>query len=165
MMSQLFYTGPSLDDLHEQFAKRARLDSAAPIRATQETHIEATPARVWTLLSDPAGWSAIDPAIHDVRLATRVEVDARFTWANGKAKIASRFAVVDHERELTWTGSSMGARAVHRHILKPLSGGGTLLRSEESMAGPLLTLFYGSEQLNKGLALWLKAIKTSAERS
>ncbi|MEV6008095.1 SRPBCC family protein [Streptomyces sp. NPDC051976] len=164
-MGQRFYGGPSVEELHERYAKEGRTDAAAPVRAVREVRIEAPPARVWAVLSDPAGWHAIDPAIHDVRLAAPVGVDARFTWANGKAKIASRFAVVDREREITWTGVSMGARVVHRHLLTPMDGGeATLLRTEESMAGWLLGLLFSAAKLETVLADWLAAVKSAAER-
>jgi hypothetical protein len=93
-----------------------------------------------------------------------VAVDAPFTWTNGRARISSRFAVVDPCRELTWTGVSSGARAVHRHLLQPVDDRTTRLISQESMAGPLLTLFYPSSKLAQGLTAWLTAIKTAAEQ-
>ena len=48
----------------------------------------------------------LDPAIHDVRLDGPVAADTAFTWANGRARMRSRFAVVAPVRELTWTGAS-----------------------------------------------------------
>jgi len=98
-----------------------------------------------------------------VRLPAGVAVDAPFTWANGRSRIRSRFAVVDAGRELTWTGVSGGARAVHRHVLRPAAGGATELASEESMAGPLLTLFHDGAKLDRGTAGWLAAVKAAAE--
>lgn len=127
-------------------------------------HIDVTPERVWEVLSAVADWPAVDPAISDVHLSAGVAVDAPFTWVNGHAHITSRFAVVDRSRELTWTGVSFGARAVHRHVLHSASGGGTRLESTESMAGPLLTLMYSSTKLDRGLAGWLAAVKAAAER-
>jgi hypothetical protein len=58
-----------------------------------------------------------DPAIRDVRLDRAVAPGTRFAWRNGRARITSRFAVVDPEREITWSGLSYGAKAVHRHVL------------------------------------------------
>lgn len=101
----------------------------------------------------------------DVGAPDGVVTDGPFTWANGKAKITSRFAVVDQDRELTWTGVSSGAKAVHRHVLHLLEDGATRLESEESMAGPFLTLFYSSAKLQQGMMTWLTAIKTAAEQS
>ncbi len=91
-------------------------------------------------------------------------MDAPFTWVNGRSRIRSRFAVVDSGRELTWTGTASGAKAVHRHVLHPLADGTTCLESEESMAGPLLTLFFSSTKLEQGMTTWLTAVKAVAEQ-
>lgn len=164
-MSRLFYRGPSLDVLHERYAKRGRIDENAPITASRAIGIDAPVARVWAQLSNPAGWGRLDPDIDDVRLAGAVGTDVSFTWKNGSARIRSRFAVVDEERELTWTGVSFGAKVVHRHLLEPTASGGTRLVCEESMAGPPITLLFSSAKLDTALERWLTAIKAGSERS
>jgi hypothetical protein len=116
------------------------------------------------VLSIAADWPSVDAAISNVQVTGGVAVDAPFTWTNGKARIKSRFAIVDPDRELTWTGLSSGAKAVHRHVLHQADGNTTRLDSEESMAGPFLTLFYNSAKLDQGLTTWLTAVKTAAER-
>ena len=40
----------------------------------------------------------------------------------------------------------------------------TRVRCEESMAGPLLVLFYSSAKLQTGMEQWLTALKTAAEQ-
>lgn len=165
MSSRLLYRGPTLAVLHEEYAKHGRTDDRAPIAATVSVYVEAPPRRVWETLSAVADWPAVDPAISRVHLLAGVAVDAPFTWANGSARIRSRFAVVEPDRELTWTGVSFGARAVHRHVLHTAPGGGTRLESAESMAGPLLTLMYSSAQLDRGLTGWLAAVKAAVERT
>jgi len=59
---------------------------------------------------------------------------------------------------------SSGAKAVHRHLLEATGEGTTRVRSEESMAGPLLVLFYGSAKLQAGMESWLNGLKATAER-
>jgi hypothetical protein len=163
-MTKLFYVGPPLRVLHEEYAKNGRIDRQAPVTTADVVDIQAPRERVWDLLATPTGWETIDPAIHDVHLAGSVVADAPFTWANGQARMRSRFAVVDPGRELTWTGTSMGFKVVHRHLLDDGLGGGTRLTCEESMAGPLLTLIYGEPKLRGALKKWLTALKTAAER-
>ncbi|MFC8537510.1 SRPBCC family protein [Streptomyces sp. NPDC057249] len=167
MFQEMRYRGPSLDELHENYAKQHRIDDAAPFRSTHEVVINAPAERVWALLADPAGWSAFDPAIREVSVAGdgTPAVDTRFTWVNGSAKIASRFAVVEPLREITWTGTAMGSRAAHRHLLTPRQDGTTLLRTEESMAGTLLGLVYNKAKLHAELTRWLDSIKTAVEQS
>jgi uncharacterized protein YndB with AHSA1/START domain len=163
MFSQLLYRGPSIEVLHDRYAKQGRIDDQAPVTTTYEIHIDAPVQRVWELLSNPPGWPVFDPDIRDVR-ANAVAPDARFTWTNGKTHIKSRFAVVNPGQEITWTGTSSGFTVVHRHLLSATSDGGTLIRCEESMAGPLLVLFYNSAKLHAAIGKWLTAIKTAAEQ-
>lgn len=162
-MTTLFSSGPSMEMLHEQYAKRGRVDDRAPVRAAHQVQIGAPIGRVWDLLSDPRRWPDIDPAIHDVHLDSPPRADELFRWANGKVRMRSRFAVLDPDREVTWTGSATGARAVHRHLLDPVAGNGTRLRSEESLSGPMLALFFPSRKLHAALVFWLDAIKAAAE--
>ncbi|HWI02195.1 MAG TPA: SRPBCC family protein, partial [Propionibacteriaceae bacterium] len=108
MLNQLFYSGPSIDVLHEEYAKKGRIDARAPVGAAREIRIEAPVGRVWELLVNVPAWGTWDRAVHDVHLDSTVAADARFTWVNGRARIRSRFAVVDPGRELTWTGVSTG---------------------------------------------------------
>lgn len=163
MIRALLYTGPSLERLHDEFAKRGRIDDRAPIAVTHSVRMDAPVAVVWAVLSDPSGWAAVEPVIHDVRLAEPVAPDVEFRWKSGSASMRFRFAVVEPEREITWTGVSFGAKVVHRHLLDPVDGGTTRLTCEESMAGPLLGLFFSSAKLRAHLDRWLTAVKPAAE--
>jgi uncharacterized protein YndB with AHSA1/START domain len=163
-MTQLLYRGPSIEVLHEQYAKRERIDTRAPVSAAYEVEIDAPVQRVWGLLGDPLAWPRFAPEVHDVHLDAPVAADTRFTWANGRSRMKSRFAVVEPGREITWTGVSSGFKAVHRHLLEATGPGSTRVRSEESMAGPLLPLVYGSAKLQAGLETWLDGLKAAAER-
>ena len=59
------------------------------------------------------------------------------------ACIKATFAVIAPERELAWTGVAMGwIKAIDRFRLAPTGDGQTTVTMEETMSGPLLTLFY-----------------------
>jgi hypothetical protein len=163
MKLDAFYRGPSLSTLHESYAKRSTIDTRAPIRASRSVLIDAPAADVWQLLSNPAAWNRIDPGITMLSLSGPVAADTAFTWRNGTTRIRSRFAVVATEREITWTGTSFGARAVHRHVLEPMDEATTSLISEESMSGILLPLLFSADKLDRALERWLSAVKTAVE--
>jgi hypothetical protein len=163
MSIKLFYSGPSLRTLHEDYAKKGRIDSRAAVQASYEALIDAPVAEVWAILADPANWGHALPAIHAVHLTSGVTADAPFTWKNGNATMKSRFAVVRPLAELTWSGTSMGFKAIHQHILREASGGATLLQAKESMSGPLLTLFFPAAKLQAALSAWVDGIKRAAE--
>jgi hypothetical protein len=162
VLSRLRSRGPDIETLHADYASRGRIDEAAPIVASYTLHIEAPVTRVWEVLSRPERWPAIEPAITHVRLDCGVVAGGRFTWRNGKARLTSRFAVVDPERELTWTGTGLGAKVVHRHVLEPTRDAKTSLFTEESMTGPLVALFFRSDKLRLALERWLTAISVAA---
>ncbi len=164
MLRQLFYRGPSIDVLHEEYAKKGRVDGEAPVRASAEVRIDAPVDRVWQLIADATAWESWDRSVHDVHLDSAVAPDAQFTWFSGRSRIRSRFAVVEPGRELTWTGMSGGAKAVDRHVLEVVDDNATRVRCEESMAGPLLVLFFNSAKLRAGMQTWLTALKTAAEK-
>ncbi len=165
MTAVLFYTGPSLRELHEDYAKKQRIDDRAAITGRRDITVNAPPAVVWALLSDVTHWDKnLEPGVHDIRVPDGVLVDAPFTRVNKGATLKARFAVVEPERELAWTGSAFGAKVVHRYILEALPGGGTRVVVEESMAGPLLAVFfYTSRKLQGLLETCLATLKTSAE--
>lgn len=163
-MSHLLYRGPSLTTLHEQYAKRGLIDERAAVIASRSVRIDAPARRVWQVLSAAAAWPDLTGDISAVDLPGGVATDADFTWVNGRARIKSRFAVVDPLHELTWTGVSSGSRAVHRNVVHALSEHQTSLHSEESMSGPLLTLFFNSNKLSAALERWLAAVKDAAEQ-
>jgi hypothetical protein len=162
-MSHLLYRGPSLLALHEQYAKQGRIDERAAVTAARSVRVDAPPRRVWQVLSAAEAWPDVATEISSIDLPGGVAPDAAFVWVNGRARIKSRFAIVEPLRELTWTGVSSGARAVHRNVLHPLNDHETQLQSEESMAGPLLTLFYNRDKLSAALQRWLMAVKAAAE--
>jgi hypothetical protein len=163
MLKRLFYGGPSSGILHEEYAKRGRIDEWAPVKSSGEIRIGAPVELVWELLTDLRSWEDWAPGVHDVRLDSAVAVDARFTWSIGLTRIKSVFAIVEPGRELTWTGAALWTKAVDRHVLEPLEDGATRLYMEESLAGLLVPLFFSSAKLEVQHQRWLTAFKAVAE--
>ena len=58
MPAKLSYTGPSLGTLHEEYAKKSRIDEQAPLISAGSITIEAPGPAVWAVISDVAGWPA-----------------------------------------------------------------------------------------------------------
>jgi hypothetical protein len=58
----------------------------------------------------------------------------------------------------------MGARAVHRYTFESVGASSTVVRTEESMAGKLIAVFYSSDKLCEALVSWLDAVRMAAER-
>jgi hypothetical protein len=161
-MPSLFYSGPSLAVLHDEYARQGRIDPDAPLVSSSEIVVGAAPRAVWEAITDLRGWAAWAPGIEVLDPADPAP-GAAFRWRLRRARIRSTFAVVEPERELTWTGTVLGFKAVDRHLLEPLDGGRTRVAIQESLAGPLLPLFYSTARLRAGHEEWLGALKTFVE--
>jgi len=155
---------PTMERLHEDYARQGHIDASAPVTARRELVVDAPVDRVWAVLADPQAWSSIDPKIHRVELDGDVAAGTAFTWRNGPIRLRSRFAVVDPLHELTWTGAALGTRAVHRHVLAATDDGRTRLVTEESMDGLAAKLFYRDSRLAADLDAWLHAIDRAVAR-
>jgi len=107
MLRRIFYRGPSRQVLHEEYAKKGRIDELAPIISSSDIVINAPVDRVWALLVDLPAWPAIMPFVRDVRLESGIPVDAWFSFRLFGFPIRAQVAVVQPNRELTWTGRSL----------------------------------------------------------
>lgn len=149
--------GPSLQDLHERYAKHHRIDGAAPVTSSSSRVLDAPADRVWETVADVAGWPGWWPDMRVLALDA-VAVDAPFRWRVGSTSIRSRFAVVEPGRELTWTGRVLLFTAVDRHVLEPVGDDRTRVTVEESLRGPLLPWLYPPARVHASHESWLDAL-------
>ncbi|MEU4395573.1 SRPBCC family protein [Kribbella sp. NPDC023855] len=164
MTNSLFYTGPSIAVLHEEYAKKSRIDDRAAIQGRREITVAAPIERVWEKLSDVASWDTnLEPGVKDIQLDDGVTVDGRFTRVKGGAKMKARFAVVEAPREIAWTGAAFGAKVVHRFTLEATDDNTTRVVVEESMAGPLFGLLFNNKKLDAVLTESLTTLKQASE--
>lgn len=125
--------------------------------------IHSSPEKVWGLLSGIGDWPKWLANVSKMEVNGAVAPGTVFVWKNGSTKITSRLALVEPERRISWTGTAMGAHAVHVWTLEATPDGGTLVKTMESMDGFLLKRFYSSEELEESLKVWVGALKKKAE--
>jgi len=163
-MGRLTYRGPSLATLHEDYAKHRKIDEFAPVRARANALIDSPVATVWQKLSDVPSWADnLERNARDISLADGVRVDGEFRRTLNGARVRARFAVVDEERELAWTGTSLGVRVVHRYTLDPDGPRRTRVIVEESMAGPPMIALISSQRLTRVLQQSLDTLRQTCE--
>ena len=132
MPAKLFYTGPSLGTLHEEYAKKSRIDEKAPLTSEASIRIGAPVPAVWAVVSDVARWPWY-PRFTVLELRD-VRPGAPMRWKLGGLTMRSTFAVVSPCRELTWSGRFLGYKAVDQHLLEPAGNGRTTVTMRESLA-------------------------------
>lgn len=164
VMKKLSYRGPTLETLHQEYAKRHKIDEHAPVQAHAEVTIEAPVARVWQKLSDVSSWRTnLEPNVRDIRLADGVRVDGEFRRRLNGAGVRARFAVVDARRELSWSGTSLGVHVVHRFTLEPVGPDRTHVLVEESMAGRPVIAVITAKGLTRTLQQSLETLRDASQ--
>jgi uncharacterized protein YndB with AHSA1/START domain len=141
------------------------IDKGARVVASSEIEVAAAPELVWAVLTEVEGWPSWNPAVESVSFEGRFEKGSEFRWKAGPGTIASTIRDVDAPRRTAWTGTTFGIEAIHVHTLEPRNGG-TLVRTEESYAGLVASLFRRPlrRMLDRTLQAELEHLKAEAER-
>jgi uncharacterized protein YndB with AHSA1/START domain len=136
----------------------------APATAEAELRIDADPQTVFAVISAIDQWPSWNPDVKSVSVEGPVQPGMVFRWKAGPSSLTSVLQVVDPPREIAWTGTTMGIKAVHLFQFRA-SDGGTIARSEESWEGLIASLLkgYSRKTLDKGIRNVLANLKTEAE--
>jgi len=136
----------------------------AQLSARKSLLILASPEAVWQVHTDVNGWSQWQRSISAVRTLGPLAVGSSFQWKSGGLAIASTVLALEPPRRISWSGRSLGTDAIHTWILQPQDGG-TLVTTDESMAGWLVSLLrlFSPGFLDKSLDAWLHDLKDKTE--
>ena len=136
----------------------------AQLSARKSLMILASPEAVWQVHTDVNGWSQWQRSIFTARTRGPLAVGSSFQWKSGGLAIASTVLALEPPRRISWSGRSLGTDAVHTWTLQAKDGA-TLVTTEESMAGWLVSLLrlFSPGFLDKSLDGWLYDLKVKAE--
>ena len=116
--------------------------SRSPIHFTNERMVEAPPATLWALLTDPAAWPRFYPGVTRVDLLDGADVfglGKRFATNLAGQDVRAEITEFEPMTRLAWTGGPVAdpsSTAHHAWIVTPTAAG-THLWTEETMQGPL----------------------------
>ena len=161
MILILLFLGARISD--DELARTGKIRENAPVKASLEITIHAPVEKVWLLLTDVTNWPKWQSDISVTRIAGPLEGGTAFSWTTGGTRIESRIALVQPYEQFAWTGRAHTAKAIHVWKLQRLSDDQTLVKTEESMDGFLLTIFYSSKKLEESDQRWLDRLKLAAE--
>lgn len=142
------------------------INDDAPVVERQEVFINASPDRVWEVLTDIDNWPEWQSSVTKAQLKESLSEGSIFKWKAGGVKFTSRLHTVKVASEVGWTGKTFGASAVHNWYFYPQDSG-TLVKVEESLQGILPSLFKKKFQkdLGTGMKKNLQELKAEAERT
>ena len=143
---------------------KMKVNANAPVFQANEILIQASPERVWAVLTEINQWPNWNAKITRANLEGPTQVGAKFQWKVNGASIKSVLHTVDYQQAFGWSGVTFGGSAIHNWYLKAQNGH-TLVQVEESMEGWLVALF--KNKMNKDLAadmrFWLEQLKKRSE--
>ena len=151
-------------ELSSSYTSSDMINKKAPVITYQEMDINASPEKVYQIMSDINHWSKWHKDVEDVHLNRRFSIGSSFDWKSGGLRICSVLHTVVPRKKIGWSGEAFGAFAIHNWYFEP-NGTGTTVKVEESMEGWLVELFPSKFQngLEKSLQTWLKNLKAKAE--
>ena len=141
------------------------INHAAPVVASSEAEVSASPDLVWDVLTVIEQWPSWNPDVKWVSMDGCLSEGTEFRWKAGPATITSTLQSVDAPTRIAWTGTTFGIEAMHVYALEARDGV-TLVRTEESYDGLLARIFRGRLQktLEDSLESGLGHLKAEAER-
>lgn len=128
------------------------INQNAPVKCSKSIRIQASPEKVWHVLTSIDQWANWQTEISNPHLSGKLEANTTFKWKTGGAKILSTLHTVEPHRQFGWTGKTFGMYAIHNWTLQQ-EGEFTIVSVDESMEGFLAGLFKKSfnKNLEKGM--------------
>lgn len=141
------------------------INANAPVKCTQSIVINASPEKIWQVLTAIDNWATWQTGIKNPKLNGALAANTTFDWKTGGAKIHSTIHTVVPYQNFGWSGKSMGMYAIHNWTFTNVDGA-TQVTVEESMEGFLAKLFKKSfnKQLKTDMQNWLTLLKAECEK-
>lgn len=140
------------------------INKNAPVFAHKEIIIEAPIENVWNTQTDIEGWPTWQPDITSATLDGELKAGTIFHWKAKGLGIISKLHTVEKNRQIGWTGISLGMSAIHNWKFES-QGNVTRVITEESLSGWLARLMklFDPHFLEKSLEASLKILKDRVE--
>ena len=141
------------------------LPEKAPIKYTENIHINAPVDTVWRLMSDIEKWPLWNKDIRKVKLKGALAAGTKFEWKVKQGWIESTLSVVEPPKTIGWRGNLSGISAVHIWRISGTDGDVTVT-TDESWDGLFPRLFrrYGRRKLAVAIDRGLFLLKETAEK-
>jgi hypothetical protein len=163
LLPALFFIGcaPSLAR-YKEIGASGNIDSAANVRGVASVEIDAPIQEVWKALVLAKEWPKWNREIKRVSVDGPLDVGKKFVWGPSFPTINSEVVLCIPEKKLLWVGTMLNFKAIHSWKLSERNGL-TIVSSEESLDGTMVTWIFGQNKLNDNLKNWLFALKRKAE--
>ena len=141
------------------------INNNAPVICRKSILINAKPETIWALLTNIDQWTNWQTDITKSKLNGELKPDSTFEWKSGGLTINSTLRYINENKQIGWTGKTLGIYAIHNWLLTE-ENGQVKVEVEESMEGILASLFKSMfvKQLETGMQNWLDLLKKESEK-
>ena len=143
----------------------AATPASARARSQATITINAPIEKIWALVVDIDQWPQWNKAVESAHLEGHLVKGAVFNWRSGGLGIRSTVQDIAPLERLSWTGRTIGTRALHSWAFKTTDRG-VVVTTTETFDGWLPTIMPGTMQkkLDDTLPALLASLKVAAER-
>ena len=137
----------------------------APVKSRNQIEIQAPIDTVWFILTDIKNWTKWQTAVTETIVDEKIEEGTNFKWKAGGLSFKSKIHTSIPNTAFGWTGTTIGASAVHNWTFIKKDDNTTIVIVEESLQGVFPKLFkkYFQKNLDKGVLTNLMELKDASE--
>ena len=141
------------------------MNAKAPVTFMRSIEINASPEKVWDVLTGINEWSNWQTDIKKAFIKGSLTIGATFDWVSGGAKIHSTIHTVQPFEAIGWTGKGIGIFAIHNWMMQERDGVVTV-HVHESMEGFLPNILKGylNKSLERSVGRWMEFLKEECEK-
>lgn len=152
-------------ELFSSYTASETINKNAPVQTVQQITINASPEKVYRIMSDIDNWVNWQTDVKSTHLQGNFEKGNSFHWKSNGLVISSTIHTAEPYHKIGWSGTAFGAFAIHNWTFTSNQDKTTVM-VEESMEGWLVSLMQKKFQkgLNASLQLWLRNLKAEAEK-
>jgi uncharacterized membrane protein len=141
------------------------INENAPVKSRNQIEIEAPIDTVWKILTDIKDWRKWQKAVTETIVGEKIEEGTNFKWKAGGLSFNSKIHTSKPNTAFGWTGTTIGASAIHNWTFLKKDNNTTIVIVEESLQGVFPKLFRGyfQKNLDSGVLTNLHELKIEAE--
>jgi uncharacterized membrane protein len=141
------------------------INENAPVKSKNQMEIHAPVDTVWYILTDIKNWTKWQTAVTETIVDEKMEEGIEFKWKAGGLSFKSKIHTSKPYTAFGWTGTTIGAAAIHNWSFIKKDNNTTIVIVEESLQGIFPKLFkkYFQNNLDKGVLTNLIELKEASE--
>ena len=141
------------------------INENAPVKSRNQIEIQAPIDTVWHTLTDIKNWNKWQKAVTETTVDEKIKEGTIFNWKAGGLSFKSKIHTSKRNSAFGWTGTTIGASAIHNWTFIKKDENTTIVIIEESLQGVFPKLFkrYFQNNLDKGVLTNLLELKDASE--